>query len=325
MSAPMSAPAPPASRRVSRSVVAAAVLLIAALGWAYAPTFRFLTWIWSIEPNYTYGYLVIPIVLWVLWERRDRLDRARLAPKAWGWAALIGVLAVRAVLYEWNERWLEDATLLLTLSALALALGGWALWLWAWPALILLAFMFPLPQRFNLLLAAPLQRCATWASCALLQAVGLPVIADGNVLNIGTEELEVERACSGLSMLLTFLFLMTATAILVRRSWWERLVLLASAIPFALAANVLRIGITAFCYYQAGTDELRLFDGRLTLPHDWAGYLMMPIGLALACLELWLMAWLFVEEEPGSAQDPLIALAPSAARPVGKSVRRGGS
>jgi exosortase len=308
VSAPTITTATPKPKSVPRSVLAAFALLALALGWAYAPTFSFLAWIWSIEPNYSYGYLVIPIVLWILWERRDGLDRERLKPRWWGWAVLIGVLALRSVLYEWNERWLEDATLLLVVSALALALGGWTLWRWSLPAIVFLGFMFPLPQRFNILLAYPLQRCATVASCTLLQAMGLPVIADGNVINIGTERLEVARACNGLSMLLSFLTLMTATAILVRRSWWERLVLLASAIPFALVANVLRISVTALCYYLAGTDELRLFGSLMTLPHDWAGYLMPLIGLALVVLELGLMSWLFVEQDEEPAEAPLMVI-----------------
>jgi exosortase/archaeosortase family protein len=83
---------------------------------------------------------------------------------------------------------------------------------------------------------------------------------------------------------------------------WEKVVLLASAIPIALIVNVLRISTTALCFHFFGTDELRMPLG-FKLPHDWAGYLMMPVALVVVWAELRLLSWLVVEteEEPETA------------------------
>ena len=109
----------------------------------------------------------------------------------------MAILAARAYLFERNERWAEAVTLIPALAALALAFGGWHLLRWAGPAIAFLLLMLPLPPSINLSLAAPLQRLATLGSTTLLQALGLPVLAQGNVIYVGTARLEVAEACNG--------------------------------------------------------------------------------------------------------------------------------
>jgi len=294
--------------------LAAAALVALTLGWAYAPTFVYLHQIWSTEPNYSHGYLVVPIALLILWLRQSSLVRARVAPWGWGWVLLAGVFALRAFFYELNDVWFENATFPLAVASLTLALGGWALFRWSLPAIVFLYFMFPLPHRINESLASPLQHLATVGSCDVLQTLGLPAVAEGNVILIGLNRLGVAEACNGLSMLLSFLTLITATAILVHRPIWDRLILLASAIPIALVSNILRITITGLCFYFRGTDELTLPFG-IKLPHDWAGvYLMMPIALVLMWLELRLLSWLVVEEEEPEPAPAFGQMAPSVYR-----------
>jgi exosortase len=271
--------------------ILAAALVLGALGWSYAPSFAALVGQWNRDPNYSYGFFVIPIALAILWSRRGLLDRARLAPRWWGFLPLVGVAAVRSVLYEWNEQYAETATIPLAVAAAALALGGWHLLRVCLPSVVFLFFMLPLPPSLNQVLAGPLQDLATAGSVALLQIIGLPVMAEGNVILVGGETLEVARACNGLSMLLSFVTLITATVILVRRPLLERVLLLLSAIPIALVSNIIRITATAMVYHWVGHDWGE------ALAHDAAGWMMMPIALALVWLELRVYSWLFVEVE----------------------------
>ena len=278
-------------RGLRASEALAAAFVVAALGWAYAPSFLNLIDQWNSDPNNTYGYLVVPIALLILWERRGLLDRSKLAPRWLGFVALAAVLGLRVLLFERNEKYLEAATIPPALAALALALGGWHLVRVALPSLVFLLFMLPLPPSVNGLLAAPLQRVATVGSLALLQALGLPVFAEGNVIIVGAHPLEVARACNGLSMLLSFVTLITAAVLLIRRPLWERGLVLLSAVPIALVSNILRIAVTAWCYHKFGHE--------LKAVHDWAGIGMMVLALLLLALELRVLSWLVVEvEEP---------------------------
>jgi exosortase len=281
------------------SDVATAVVALGALAWSYAPSFAALVGQWNRDPNYSYGYFVIPISLVILWSRRGLLDRDRLAPRWYGFIPLLAVAALRYLLFEWNEQYVETATIPVVVAGLALALGGWHLVRVALPSIFFLFFMLPLPPSFNLVLAGPLQKLATNGSVMMLQLVGLPVMAEGNVILVGQETLEVARACNGLSMLLAFVTLLTATVILLHRPFLEGALLLISAIPIALISNILRITITGMVYHWAGHVAGE------TLAHDWAGWMMMPMALGLVWLECQVYSWLFVEVEEVAASDVL--------------------
>ncbi len=161
-------------------------------------------------------------------------------------------------------------------------------------------FLLPLPAKFNSVLSQPLQRIATWGSCSLLRFTGLWVVAEGNIILVGSDQLEVAAACNGLSMLMCLTATVAALTILVPMSTWKRIVLLASIIPIALISNILRITATAWCNHLFGAEV----GGHYA--HDAAGWLMMPTALVLVGLELALLSWLIVEVEEERRVGPLV-------------------
>jgi exosortase len=152
-----------------------------------------------------------------------------------------------------------------------------------------LAFMIPLPHSWSLALSAPMQSFATTVSTFCLQVLGRPALAEGNLILLNDIELGIVESCSGLRMLVVFFALSTAVAVLNRKPLWEKLVLAASAIPIALAANVLRITATGLFYDSFGPN----FGGAFF--HDLAGWLMMPLGLGFLGVELWVLRRLLIE------------------------------
>ena len=100
---------------------------------------------------------------------------------------------------------------------------------WSLPSIAFLWFMVPLPFRVERWLSLPLQGAATKLSCWILQALGQPALAEGHVILLGDNRLEVEQACSGLRIFVGIVALAFAYAILMRRQWWEKALLLLSA------------------------------------------------------------------------------------------------
>jgi exosortase len=285
---------PPSDPGASRAFLAASLAVsVGGLAWAYSASFAALFDRWRRDDNYSHGFFVLPIAAAILWRRRGRLDGLALAPSRWGIAGLVALLASRAWMFERNDQWLESATIPMAAALVALALGGRGLLGWAWPAIAFSCFMLPLPSRLNTALAAPLQSLATLGSVTLLQATGLPVISEGNVIVVGGERLEVARACNGLSMLLSFATLVASMVALVSRPARERVALLLSIVPAALLCNILRIAATAWATHLAGHP--------VEAVHDWAGLAMMPAALALLWLEVRVLSWVFVEVDPASA------------------------
>lgn len=290
----------PGSGRVDPVAIGVVAALVAAIAWSYFPSLTYLARWWE-DPNYSHGWLVVPIALFILWQRREDLRGVAVRHRWWNFAPLIALIALRYKLYDWNEQWMEAATLPLIVAASVLAVGGLRVFLWALPALIFLVFMVPLPQVLDDKLAAPLQQIATSGSYEVLTALGLPVVTEGNVILIHSQRVEVAEACRGLSMLLAFGALITAMVILVRRPLWERVVLVLSIIPIALLCNIIRISVTAvaYGYYNKPVKEV----------HDYAGFAMMGLALGIVLLEMQVMSWLVIEDRgaaPAAAQPTLL-------------------
>lgn len=267
------------------------VLLGSALAWAYWPVLVGLVRKWSQDPQYSHGFLVPLFSLALLALRRQRRARVSLRANWWG-AVLLGLAAgLRlASAYVYFE-WLDAVSLLVALAGAAVLLGGAAAWRWCWPAIGFLLFMLPLPFQLEVALAHPLQRVATQASTYCLQLLGLPALAQGNIILIEDLKIGVLEACNGLGMLLTFFALSTAVALVSRRPRADRLVLVASAIPIALAMNILRITATGVLHRTVGSGIANVVF------HDLAGWLMMPLALGLMWLELLLLDHLFLRPE----------------------------
>jgi exosortase len=202
---------------------------------------------------------------------------------------------VRLVSAHYYLPWLEAASLVLMLLGIAVLCGGRPLLRWAAPSIAFLLFMIPLPYRVETAMSHPLQRASTLASTFLLQMIGLPALAEGNVIVLNDVRIGVEVACSGLTMMMSFFALSSALALIIKRPVVDRIVILLSAAPIALAANVIRITITGILHETAGSE---LAD---KVFHDWAGWLMMPIALGLLLLVLKTLSCLFVPAVPKEA------------------------
>ncbi len=290
-------PAEPSISPTGRVVAAAALVLVGALAWSFHSSFAYLMRRWE-DSNYSHGWLIIPIAAAILWQRRDRLAGVEVKPAWWGLAPLAALLALRAYLYEKNEQWMEAALIPAVVGAAVLTVGGWRVFRWALPAVVYLGFILPLPNSLDDKLAAPLQTVATLGSVEVLQILRTPVLADGNVIYIGGQHVEVAEACRGLSMLLSFAALITAMMILFRRPLAVQIVLAASIIPIALFCNIIRISVTAIAYWY--------YDKEMHSVHDWAGLAMMVMAFALVSLELKIMSWIVIEDQPINSGTPLI-------------------
>ena len=215
------------------------LLLGGCLIWSLWPVLAAMVNRWSTDPRYAHGYFVPVFSLALLWMRRDRLHERTTgrARRLGDWrssgsgppfSSSVDIIAlVRS----------RGSPFCRTSGEFALLLGGWRALAWAWPSIAFLAFMVPLPWRVENALGPPLQSLATAASTYALQTLGLMAFAEGNVIQLNEARIGVVDACSGLSMLITFIALSTAVALVVRRPLLDRIVLIASSIPVALAGQ----------------------------------------------------------------------------------------
>jgi len=269
--------------------LAAALAAIATVGlWAYWPTLEAMGHKWFHDPQYSHGYLVPLFAAGLLWWRRAQAPAYRPTLCWWGIPLLAaGILARLAGTYAYFD-WLDAASLLPCVAGIVVLFGGWPALRWAWPSVAFLLFMIPLPYRLETALSHPLQGIATRGSTYVMQTLGLPALAEGNTILLSRGRIGVVEACNGLAMMLVFFAFATALAIVINRPWLDRAVILLSAVPVAVIANVLRITATGVA------QELGSPEAAQAIFHDFAGWLMMPVALGLLWAELWLLSRILV-------------------------------
>src|SRR5258708_3103604 len=108
--------------------------------------------------------------------------------------------------------WGDHSSLLFWLAGRRGLIGGWGAWRWNWPSILFLFFMIPLPFSVATAMSGPLQTLATICSTFLLQTLGLPALAEGNIIRINDAQIGIVEACSGLKMLVVFFALSTGMA-----------------------------------------------------------------------------------------------------------------
>jgi len=267
---------------------AAAAIILA---WAYWPTWSYLIAAWIREPDYSHGWFVIPIVGYLLWSLKDSMPPVRAGFHYGGLIMLLGVVFLRVVSRFAYFDTMDGWTIPLACISLVWVLAGRVFLVWALPALLFMLFMVPLPFRVESELSRPLQMIATKASTFTLQLLGQPAISEGNTILLGDQVLEVERACSGLRIFVGVFALSYVYAMLLRRNWWEGVVIVLASIPIALIANMSRIVITGLCYEWLSGETARKFS------HDLAGYFMIGIAAGLFGLLVFYLRWLIQDAQ----------------------------
>ena len=281
----------PESRHEILLRLAVGGVVLGAGAWAYYPTLVEMVTAWRKEPDYSHGFLVLPMALLFLWLKRASFPGFGASSWLAGGLLVLASLGVRlfagAFYYEAVDGW----SMVLWLAGCVALLFGTGMLRWSGPSIAFLIFMVPLPFRMEGMLSLPLQRIATKLSCWGLQILGQPAIAEGNTILVGDNHLEIAQACSGLRLFVSILALAFVYLMLVRRAWWEKLLLLASVIPIAIIANSTRIIATGLLYEFASSEAAKHFS------HDFSGWAMIPLAALLFWIVLWYLGKLFREQE----------------------------
>ncbi len=277
---------------------------------------------WWDEPEYSHGYLIPFISLYLLAVRLELLERVQPAPS---WAGVIVVLCglVGFLLGELSALYvIVQYAFVLTLWGLVISqVGGRGLRV-LWPVLIFLLFMVPLPRFIQWNLSNELQLMSSQLGTGFLRLAGIPVFLQGNVIDLGNYKLQVVEACAGLRYLFPLMAFSLLCAVMFRGVIWQRVLLFFSSLPIAIVMNSFRIAVTGVLVNRYGTSAA---EGFL---HYFEGWVIFTLCLALLFLEMWALAKsggsslddVFDLDLPGRTALPglTVLLAPN--RPLGAAV-----
>jgi len=283
------------------------LLAAAALGVAYLPVVENLVSQWLANDDFSHGLLVLPVALYLGWQKRDRL---RAVPIRTDWRAIFMLLVAGFVCVVGElgaELFTVRVSLLLFVIGLVwLLYGPWVLKVLRFP-LAFLFLMLPLPGFIYRNLTFPLQLLSSKWSVQLLQLAGVSAYREGNVIDLGFMTLQVVEACNGLRFILPLLTLGVLFAYFGRKALWKRIFLVAVTVPIAILANVLRISGTGIL---AAHWSPEVADGFF---HAFSGWLLFMVCFALFALLSFLLMRLPGSERQKPAQPTVSAAAPERA------------
>jgi exosortase len=226
-------------------------LPFAAIAWftalliiAYFPTLKHLVEQWSTDEDVGHGFFVPLVAGYIAWQRRDQLMALQWKPAWWGIPIMLWGILQSYVGTLGAELFLQRSAFLITLLGLLLVLGGVELIKTLAFPLLLLPFMIPIPAVLYNQITFPLQLFASGAAESVLSLLGIPVLRDGNVLELASQPLNVAEACSGIRSLLSLTFLSLVYAYFFDKHVWMRWVLLIGTVPIAILANAGRVTVT---------------------------------------------------------------------------------
>ena len=234
---------------------------------------------WYTIPDFSHGFLIPLFVGYVVWAQRDRIRSTPLEPS---WVGVGFVLLALLVLLTG----IYGADLFLSRLSLVMLIVG-VVWTFAgvkmlrtlaFPlAVLLLAIPFP-AIIFNRI-TFPLQLFASRLAGVALPIFGVPVLREGNVIQLPQIQLEVAEACSGIRSLMTLFTVAVMYGYFMEKSSARRWILALASLPIAVAANAVRIVGTGVCVqYWSPEKALGFF-------HEFSGWLIFVVSmLCLYCL-----------------------------------------
>jgi len=230
---------------------------------------------WWNDPDFSHGFLVPLFSGFVVWQQRKKLDAIESKPSAFGLVVIAGALAILIVGVLGAELFLSRTSMIFLLAGFLIFYRGWPLFravLFPWAFLFL---MVPIPAIIFNQITFPLQILASKLASNLLPIFGVPVLREGNVIQLPAMPLEVAEACSGIRSLMSLGTLAIVYGYFIEDTHWGRVLLALCSIPIAVAANAGRIlGTGLMVQYWDPEKALGFF-------HEFSGWVIFLLSLGL--------------------------------------------
>jgi exosortase B len=271
--------AAPANASVPKGLLWPAILVGSFLA-AYIPTVAgLINGPWQTEQE-GHGPLIIAASLWLVWQSRERLRSTSVAPApVAGWIALLLGLALMFLARTQGVLTIEMLSVLPVIAGCVLLSAGWAvLRVLAFP-IGFLFFAVPMPDWLIDAATVPLKVFISDLVTRILYDAGYPVAQNGVMIMIGSYQLLVKDACSGMNSI----FALSAIGVFYAYAfrWNEKvrsLLLILAIVPITIVANFVRVLTLVLIAYYGGAD---LLEG---IVHDLTGIGLFIIAVILLFL-----------------------------------------
>lgn len=243
---------------------------------------------WSFNPQYSYGWSVPFLALYLFWRRWNSRPRPapsllRVLPIALVLVCALAILPIR-FLAEANPDWRllswGMALLAVALTICVVFLIGGRPWVahFAFPISFFLVAV-PWPMQLEQMITQNLMHAVTLINVSLLQLLGIPALQHGNVIEVGSGLIGIEEACSGVRSLQATLMISLFLGELYSFNASRRVLLVIAGAVLAFVCNVIRTALLVWTGANHGARAIEAW-------HDPAG-----LTILLVCLfGLWFVS-----------------------------------
>lgn len=237
---------------------------------------------WNIQEEYSHGFLIPLVSLYILWEKKGQI-KAAMGPPLWSGIVVILIAIAIFIVGEISALFLLiQYSFVMVLLGLSMVTIGRATKYTVAPILLLL-FAIPLPYVIEVLLTAKLQLISSWLGVEFIRLFQIPVYLEGNVIDLGVYQLQVVEACSGLRYLFPLMSLGFIAAYFYQASFWKRAIVFLATIPVTILMNSFRIGAIGVMVDNWG---ISMAEGFL---HDFEGWIIFMACAVILFLIVWIM------------------------------------
>ena len=231
--------------------------------------------------EYSHAYLIPAISLFIGYKLAPSAFAS--AESSWLGLAFVAFAAVTAIVGELSTTFtLVQYAFILLLLGVFITLFGLKSSIALWFPFCFLVFMVPLPNFIFANLSQSLQLISSEIGVAVIRLLGISVYLEGNVIDLGSYQLQVVEACSGLRYLFPLMSFGALVAYLFKAPAWQRVVLFLSTIPITVVMNSIRIGLIGALVEHFGIGAA---EGFL---HYFEGWIIFVTCLAILLFEAWI-------------------------------------
>jgi exosortase A len=214
---------------------------------------------WVRMPDFSHGFLIPIVSLYFVYERRKSLSALNPSTSWAGFGLLVFGILLYLLANLATEFFMMRFSMLVVLGGIILFLLGKEYFKALLFPLVFLIFMIPIPSVLMDRITFPMQLFASKVAARSLDLIGIPVLREGNIIQLANTSLEVAEACSGIRSLISLLALSVVFAYFSQNTTWKRIVLVLSTFPIAIIANAARVTGTGILAHHYGDQVAQGF------------------------------------------------------------------
>jgi exosortase D (VPLPA-CTERM-specific) len=260
-----------------------------AIFWADFPV---LVHFWNGE-DYSHCYLIVPIIIYLVWNNRSRIAEASGGSGFFGYLLLLISILFLFIGRFGSLRYFVNLSMWASFCGMALVALGQRSFRALWLPMVIGVFAIPFPAFIDRLASFRLRLISSYLSEQVLRLLNIPVFREGNVIDLGVIQLQVVDACSGLRYLWPSILMALLVGWFFLKAPWKRIVLLLASIPVTIFSNAFRIALTGIL--------TKFIDPVLAQGffHDFSGWLVYVLSLGI----LWGITMLLASERDKNSGD----------------------